>query len=177
MRFKADRFPGLSVFVRDEYMPRHPVTGDQLGKDHPDYRKPIIVSFAVHRGEFKYVDPMTGREEIGADIAGGFFDSVEAQQREGWTDDEREMVERRLLSLSETWSEAVQPYEEAPVAVPWPTYDAATNYLEIASLAEKLGLLGEALAYERQNKNRDGVVKALEAKLADKQADETLVAA
>ena len=51
-----------------------------------------------------------------------------------------------------------------------------TNYLEIASFAEKLGLLEQALRYEKQNKSRDGVVKALSEKLNDQADADSLVA-
>lgn len=184
MQFTSPRFPGFTANVRHEIPKRHPLTGDiipryknpQTGEEEGSL-PPIRVCFAVHRGEYTYVDPLTGKEEIGADISGGFFDTVVAQQQEGWTDAEREMVERRLLELCTTWPEAVQVYTESPVPAPWPTYDTLTNYLEIAKTAETIGMVQEALAYERQNKNRDGVVAELEKRLADQTADDTLVAA
>ena len=185
MKFQSPRFPGLTVNVRHEIPKRHPLTGDII----PRYKNPetgveegslppIRVCFAVHRGEFEYEDPETGKREIGADISGGYFDTQVAQEQEGWSDAEREMVDRRLLELTRTWPEAVQVVEDAPVvfAAPWPTYDTLTNYLEIAKIAETIGALHETLGYEKQNKNREGVVAELEKRIKDQKADEELVA-
>lgn len=166
------QYSNFTANVRHELTKRHPVTGDVI-----EITPAIRAEFGQHLGEFTYMDPLTGAEERGAEIRGHYFDSAAAQAANNWTDEEREMVERRLDHLCESNPDFVQHHSEPAAAVPWPTYDAMTNYLEIASFAEKAGLLSEALVYERQNKNRDGVVKALEAKLADKQADETLVAA
>jgi len=59
---------------------------------------------------------------------------------------------------------------------PWPTYDKLQNYLEIAKLADDLGLLVEAIAYERYTKRREGVLSALEARRRDREAEEALTA-
>jgi hypothetical protein len=162
--------------IRKERHDRHPVTGDII-KTYPK----IDVMFGEGGSEFTYRDPDTGREETGAEIRGHFFDTEEWQREgngtpEGWTDEDREQVERYLMRKCDEVPEWISLHSDAPVDAPWPTYDTLGNYLEIASLAEKLGLLDQALTYERQNKNRDGVVKALMEKKTEQEADAELVA-
>ncbi len=179
MIFKS-RITNFTANVRHEMHKRHPVTGDII-----ETIPAIRAEFGQHLGEITYLDPDTGTMETGAEIRGGFFDTVSAQEKNGWTDEEREMVERRLIQLAtnppdgkqfggECW---VELHSEAPVAAPWPAYDKATNYLEIAKTAEITGTLAAALAYEKQNKKRDGVIAELEKRIADQTADDTLVAA
>ncbi len=172
MQFTCERYPGLTVNVRHELTKRHPVTGDVI-----ETIPAVRVCAAVHRGEYMYTDPLTGAQDVGADISGGFIDTVEQQKEQGWTDDVREMVERRLLALCDSWPEAIQLYSEAPAEAPFPSYDKLTNYLEIAKAAELTGTLEAALKYERQNKKRDGVIAELEKRIKEQAADEDLVAA
>src|SRR5215471_13342759 len=51
------------------------------------------------------------------------------------------------------------------------TYGSMDNYLEIAKLADDLGLLEEALIYERRTKQRPGIIEAMEARRRDHVAE------
>jgi hypothetical protein len=60
---------------------------------------------------------------------------------------------------------------------PWPTYEE-THHKQIPVLAEQLGLVNEALAYERaREKPRAEVTERLEGLLQGKVEEETLTAA
>ena len=128
-------------------------------------------------------NPVLGMEALSienkhADIRGGAFDLDYAADRLGWTDEQRATAAAKLLRKAHDptfrW---VTLYEPATPTPPWPTYDKLTNYLEIAKLAESLGLLGEAIAYERYTKNRDGVLTELIKRRDELAAEETLTAA
>jgi hypothetical protein len=67
-------------------------------------------------------------------------------------------------------------YEPTPPQPPWPTYDNLQNYLEIAKLADDLGLLDQAIAYEVYTKKRKGVLEALYSRKRDREAEEALTA-
>ena len=95
----------------------------------------------------------------------GVFDSEEWQSRYGLTDSEREQVEQMLLRSKFYGEDYIKV--ETPVSLitkPWASYDE-THHFKIPGLAVDLDLVAEALAYEQANKNREGVVKALEDKL------------
>ena len=158
--------------IRDELVQRHPVTGDIIEKTPP-----VVAEFGQHLGEYKYVDPQTGMEEIGAEIRGNYFDTDAAAVQHGWDKDVKEMVERHLLHKCDEVPEFISLYSAPAATRPWPTYDQMANYLKIATLAADLGLIDETLAYERQNKNRDGVIAELEKRKTEATADDELVAA
>lgn len=95
----------------------------------------------------------------------GVFDTNEEQIRKGWTDAERELVEKVMLAKPNYGQDFVEmkPVEKV-IEKPWPSY-ASTHHFKVATLAAELGLIEEALAYEKANKNRQGVVDALEEQL------------
>lgn len=85
-----------------------------------------------------------------------YYDSVEDQAAMGWTDEERKAIEEKLDG-----HHAAMLVERPRVAAPWPTYDE-THHGKIAALAEELGLVSQALAYEADNKKRPSVIEALQ---------------
>lgn len=92
------------------------------------------------------------------------FDTVKAQEAQGWTDEERELVEQKLLT-SPYYGQDFVRIDEAPVAKPWATYDTTPGEKVIA-LAQDLGIaLADVLAYEKANRNDDGLVYLLERKI------------
>lgn len=95
----------------------------------------------------------------------GVYDTEHEQTRRGWTDDERELVEQFILAKP-NYGQDFTRFEPAVKVIekPWPSY-ASTHHFKIATLAAELGLIEEALAYEQANKNRQGVVEALEEQL------------
>ena len=137
----------------------------------------LAAEFGQPSPEFDYTDA-EGRLARGVEIRGHYFDSVVAQEQNGWTDAEREEVEKALLKLSTSNPDMCVPVAQAKAPAPWPTYDS-THHSKIVVLASELGLLAEAATYERQNKNRESVVSALEQKLNEAQtpAEEDLAVA
>lgn len=89
------------------------------------------------------------------------FDTEKAQAENGWTDEERAIVEDALRG-SEVFGQDFIEIPAQRVQKPWATYDD-TPVAKIISLTEAVGVgLDEVLAYERQNQNRDSVVFLLE---------------
>lgn len=92
----------------------------------------------------------------------GVYDTNEEQTRKGWTDDERELVEKYMLAKPNYGQDFVEmkPVEKV-VEKPWPSY-ASTHHFKIPTLAAELGLIEEAIAYEQATKARQGVLDGLE---------------
>lgn len=117
-------------------------------------------------------------QNVRADIRGGVFNLDYAAEQKGWTQEQKEIAARKLLRIALDPNDGDITLYEAPVpTAPWPTYDKLTNYLEIAKLAESIGVLHEALVYEQYNKKREGVIKALEERIAEREAEDSLTAA
>lgn len=146
------------------------------GGVHIDTVQALTASFATHEGEMTYEDEDGSTTKV-ALIRGHFLDTHEAQIREGWTDEERVLVEKSLEMQCKKTPEWVWVKEIPKAVAPWPSYDKITNYLKVASLAEELGLVREALDYERATKNREGVVAELEKRLEDVAEVEAMTAA
>lgn len=125
-----------------------------------DQRDPLTAEFAFHGGEFTFHNPLTGADDVGADIRGHFLDSAQQAEEKGWTQEEHDMVVQALDRKCKSEPEYVWEVTLSKVAAPWPTYDSA-HHNTIPQLAETLGLVGEALAYEQQEKNRPAVVEKL----------------
>ena len=101
----------------------------------------------------------------------GVFDSVQAQLDEGWSELEREEVERTLLDLSERFDDCIA-IPRTMVPPPWPRYDdfQGTTETLMERLVEDGHSLEAVLTYERATQNRVAVVEALEALIADPDA-------
>lgn len=125
-----------------------------------DTRPALTAEFAYHGGEFTFHNPLTGSQDIGADIRGHFFDSAEQAREKGWSQEEHDMVVAAVDRKCQSEPEYVWEVTLAKVAAPWPTYDK-THHNQIPVLAEQLGLVAEALAYEQQEKARPAVVEKL----------------
>jgi len=102
------------------------------------------------------------------------FDSRLAQVEHGWTDDERELVERVLLRECELMPQDLFVIEEARAEPPWPNYDSfAGNRTQLLKKLVEDGFeLSEVLRYEQETQNRPEIVAMLE-----KAVDEDLVSA
>lgn len=154
------------------------VQGDQYmvlqNGERQQIRKPLVADFNdrtltsdevefgiknfVHRG--LPMDPGT-EEDLSPRPRISGFDTELAQNEHGWTDEEREMVEEKLLS-SHALNVEFMLLVPDPAAKPWPTYDALTDVDEIVSIAVATGTVDAALAYERENRNSAAVLEALE---------------
>jgi hypothetical protein len=151
-------YADLQVLVRSEVVQYHPATGVEINRIPA-----LTANFGTHGGEYLANDPLTGQPERHAIIHGRFFDTEEAKERIGWSDDEHDSVVYVLDKLCREQPFLIARVEqpEAEIVKPWPTYDE-THWKTVPVLAAQLGLTEVALAYERANKNRDAVVTALE---------------
>jgi len=91
-------------------------------------------------------------------IRGHYCHTLEQGRRKGWTDEERAMVEKKLLAFQTPATHWLKT--KTPAQKPWPTYDE-TPFDKVAELAQTLGLVTEAAAYESENKARKTVLAAL----------------
>lgn len=92
----------------------------------------------------------------------GVFDSDEAQAERGWTNEEREMVERTLIENGRITTNVIA----VPLAVvppPWPRYDEFSGSVDelVRKLIEDGYVLADALEYERAAQKREDVIAAL----------------
>jgi hypothetical protein len=136
----------------------------------------LTAEFAFHGGEFTFHNPLTGSQDVGADIRGHFFDSAQQAAEKGWSQEEHDIVVKILDQQCQRTPEYVWEVTVQKAQAPWPTYDKA-HHNQIPVLAEQLGLVAEALVYEQQNQNRPSVVEKLTALLAADVTDEELTAA
>jgi hypothetical protein len=167
------KYTDLTVLVRSESVQYHSATGVEIGRV-----KPLTAEFGFHGGERMVVNPITNELEPHALIYGRYYDTEEAKERLGWTDDEHEAVVYTLdkLCREQPFLIARVEHEIPAIVKPWPTYDE-THWKTIPVLAEQLGLLDTTLAYERENKNREAIVSVLEEKLSSEPRSENLTSA
>ena len=87
-----------------------------------------------------------------------FYDSKEAQEEQGWTDEEHAAIVEKLDQ-----NVSVRRVEPPKVPAPWPTYDTFEgSSVELAERVAELGLDPHAvIAYEQQNQNRTRVLTQL----------------
>lgn len=104
----------------------------------------------------------------------GVWDSVAWQQEHGVPDEDREGAENLLLN-SRFYGVEFIVVEEVKAQKPWPKYDDV-HHTKVAALAAELGCAAEALAYERENKNRPTVIEQLEAAVAEAESGEFVAA-
>lgn len=100
------------------------------------------------------------------------FDSLWAQEVNGWTDEEREIVEARVRSGPGNGVDYIV-VDTPRVPAPWPAYDKLrpqgkrTVEMVAEKIAETIAELEidpqHVLAYERENENRPAVIAAVEA--------------
>lgn len=161
MLFKS-KFAAEVVFVRSRIEVPHP-TLPKILNTIPALR----ADFAIHGAE-QTIDGPEGQPIRVGDIRGHYFDSVAAQELNGWTDDERDEVERALLAFAKRQPERIQLVSEPKIGEPLPNYKKLSAKRVIA-LASELGVVGECLAYEKQEPDlrRPDALEPLEKKLAD----------
>ena len=130
------------------------------GSLRPPERELAIHSW-VFNGSYQMEDEVT---TFPPDYRIGVFDSVQAQQAEQWTDDEREKVELELTRLATEFPSEMLAIPRTMLAPPWPNYDGFEG--SQAQLMRKLvddgHNLEEVLAYECEMQNRPEVIDALE---------------
>lgn len=154
--------PGFVQNVRASVTLRNS-RGDPIGLE-PALR----AEFGVFGPEQPFTNPETGESIMVADVRGGFFDSLQAQEANGWSDEDREYVELILRQVGERRPDYVQEVKavHVPAPLPWATYDTLTDCKEIVELAQRLSLVPETIRYERENLQRPDVLAPLEDELA-----------
>ncbi len=139
----------------------------------------MLAEFGVHGGEYSYKNP-DGVQDVAAVINGHFFDLDATAQEKDWSDEDRAFAAKRLLWVCDKYPGDVWLHSAAAAPLPWATYDS-THHSKIVATAEAVGAVSEALAYEKQNKQRPSVVKDLEALLAtpasEPEVDDSLLSA
>lgn len=91
------------------------------------------------------------------------FDTEWAQKELEWTDEEREYVEQKMLTLSGRLGNEYIQVEELHAELPWPSYKTFTSPERIVSFMREGGTDPEiVLRFERENLNREDVLDAVE---------------
>lgn len=169
MALFASNHKGFVQVVRH----RTPKSYNHVTGEPNEYHRRLAAEFGVFGPERQVYNPETGNMTTTADITGGFFDSVAIAEQEGWTDEEREAVEAKLRQVARERPDFVREIIAVAVAAPspWQTFDA-TDAGEIVKIAETLGLVPEALRYEREHLNRPILTEPLAALVAEMDEDD-----
>lgn len=136
----------------------------------------LLAEFGILGEEFNYTDPDTNEMTKGADLRGNYFDLDQQADDKNWSDDERALVAKVLMRNAAKNAGEYRLHTAPVLHAPWPTYDK-THHNQLPVLAAQLGLLPEALAYERQTKKRESVIEKYEEELGKQAAADDLVAA
>ncbi len=145
---------------------RTPLRWDVSGSVVLEWQERLAAEFGQLGDETTVLNPLTGEMTQVADIRSGVYDTMEAQRQNGWTDAERELVEWKLDDIAARIPSFVRKLipEHVPAPRPWQSYDETAGE-RVVAIAAELRLVPEALRYERENLNREGIVTALEAAL------------
>lgn len=162
----------LQVICSRTLIKYHPVTGDEISRTPG-----VWANFGKLGDQYEYSNPETGEQMTGAAITGHYYDTDVEASLNGWDVDVKAMVERKLLALCEREPARIQriAQDAAKAALPWPTYDSL-GADQAVLLATQLGLVAEALAYERENLDRPDAVDGYTAALAESVPEEPVVA-
>jgi hypothetical protein len=189
--------PGLEFKARQGSLchqeccfPEQPELRNQDGTLQREATRALWAEFGIYGSESQRIDAdgepvndmFDGTPLFTAEIIGGWFELDSQAEQKGWDERERELVAEHMLKKLREQDCQFTLVERGPVVhpAPWPTYDE-THHNQIPVLAGQLGLASQALAYELQNKRRDGVVAKLREQVSAPVAvavdDESLVAA
>lgn len=138
----------------------------------------LVAEFAIHGDEYDIpVDPRDpdGPKETHSDIRGHFFNLDSQAEMKNWTDEERALVGKVMLSR-EASSPNYWLHSRAPTAKPWTKYDTSSE-VDIPLLAEQFGCIDQAIAYESENLKRKDVLDGLRETLNAEAQVEELTAA
>lgn len=100
----------------------------------------------------------------------GVFDTDVAADQRGWTQEQKDWIERKLLGSGDRGSQFIL-VEQARAPKPWPKYDELRAVgrrtvkdvaVKVAEMTQDLGIdPASVIAYERENANRAEVLEAL----------------
>lgn len=146
---------------------RTPARFNNITGEPVEWHERLAAEFGTFGPEVQIFNPETGEMTETADIRGGFYDSVSAQSQFGYTDEERQAIEQKLREVAQRRPDFVQEIvaQHVPATAPWQTFDQMEP-VEIVKAAKTLGLVPEAVRYEREGQARPEVLEPLEADLA-----------
>jgi hypothetical protein len=183
------KWAGYNMIVRDEERDYYPDGRSRLVKPA------LVVDFgqqALGVETYAGVDSDDSPTFTGI-RGGGYYDTEVGQKRNNWSDEERELVEQRLLELADNGPDAdqirmmprelrpggfedVKLYEEPRPVAPFQNYDSLSAD-KVVRISSELGCEERTLAYEQQTKNRKQVVEAMLELIDMKRAEHELTAA
>jgi hypothetical protein len=149
-----------------------PEQRELVAKFSPDLRTDADLAFAKSTFNFRGLPIREGGQEISPAYRVSVFDSEVAALQNGWTSDEEALVVEALRAASPSPMFA----EIVPVAAekPWNGYDELVDADRIVELALAIDAdLDKVAQYETENLNREDVIEALKAAVAE--ADETII--
>jgi hypothetical protein len=119
----------------------------------------MAVQHWTFNGSLQEADEVT---TVPPDYRIGLFDSLQAQEDHGWSDEVREEVERKLLEHAGKYDDVLVVSSMIPP--PWPRYDdfRGTPGQLVRRLVEDGHDLDAVLTYEREHQNRPKVVSEIE---------------
>lgn len=183
MLFMSER--QKAVTVRNEKPIFNVKTGEQIGKVrrvHANLERGYMPTWAIALAEERFT--MGGKPPtVPTHRWIASYDSVLAQQMEGWTDEERELIEQKLLAQGD-----VVVIEPPKVDPPYAQYDKHRKTVgqrkfeqvtaDIKAAYELAGFdLDQAVRYEQQNLNDPKVIEFLRSLAPADVEHETLIEA
>lgn len=117
------------------------------------------------KGQYQHLDEAT---PVDPSYRLSVFDSIAAQVKNHWTDEEREMVEKELIRKEKITGDFFLS-DETPIRKPFGKWEDETipAYKLVAMLVETGGDLEEAFAYESNfGQKREDVLEAIQATMA-----------
>lgn len=182
MLFMADRLKDVTVRKQKDIF--SPKTGERI-----EIQRRVFAEF-IRGGVPAWAMPLAEQkfrlekkpEGMPADRWLCFYDSEADQKQRGWSDEERELIEAKLLSKP-----GIVLIEPPRIPAPYAKYDQHRKVQgrrtvehaiqDITAVYESAGFdVGAAVAYERQNLNDPAVIAALEELEAPAEVEEELVA-
>lgn len=137
----------------------------------PDLRDDEALEFALSVFNFRGLPIYESGQKIDGSYRVSAYDTELAQRQQGWTDEERLLVEEALRNTNSAMCQELVP---APAEKPWNGYDTLTDPARIVELAVGINAdLATVIKYEEQNENREAVIEALQ--LAQEGGAETIV--
>lgn len=164
MRF-ASKSPGFNRTVQQPLFDR--VRGDS-GETEMVCTRPWIMAQFVQMGITAFEKAQVAARLKFAGLGDGedpmrrvsMYDTETAADTEAWDAETRARVEKSLLEGQSSWYFLL---EEERQPKPWPRYDEIRSAQKIAETVLAQGYDPEAvIAYEREHKNREAVITALE---------------
>lgn len=138
------------------------------------------IEVALATLDFRKIHQTVGGGEFPRERWFGYYDSRQAQQQNGWTEDEHDRIVGRLRELGYL---EVEPKKATP---PWPAYDKLvahgrrTTEMVVQKILERVSEDGydpaEVAAYEAQNLARPEVLAALTLEVPEEESDPLIAA-